>query len=306
MLKNILILLFTALQLCATSPAGFQEKYVKVKDGELYCRSMGEGKPLIVVHGGPGLSQEYLLPQLEKLAENNFVIFYDQRGSGKSKGIISPETITMKIFSDDLDQVRKAYHLDKVSVLGHSWGGLLSLQYAIDHPDTMHKLILMNSCPDNEADFDLFMKEWMQRMTPFMKEFTLIAHSQKFAEGDPETYKNYYTLVFRTYFVNPQLVSQLSLLDSRQANLNGTKTGTILRENFLLKPFNLNTAINKLKCPTLIIHGDKDVIPVETAYHLKANIPQSKLVVIKECGHFPYIEKPGQLFPLLTSFLQDS
>ncbi len=306
MFKSLLIFLFATLQLCAASALRFQEKYVKVKDAELYCRSMGEGEPLIVVHGGPGLSQEYLLPHLEKLAKNNFVIFYDQRGCGKSKGIVTPETITMKKFIKDLKKVREAYQLDKVSLLGHNWGGLLALQYALKHPTTVNKLILLNSHPDTSSDREVFLKEWVKRMTPYIKEFIHIEQTREFAEGNPETYQKYFNLVFRTYFANPQLVDKLSFLESSKANLDGRKTAKILRDNFLSHPFDLNKAVHKLKCPTLIIHGDKDPIPLKAAYHLKGSIPRSTLVVLKDCGHFPYIEKPDELFPLLTSFLNQS
>lgn len=62
--------------------------FIEAKGAKLFCRTLGQGKPLIVVHGGPGLTQDYLLSELQPLAETNFLIFYDQRGCGQSTGEI--------------------------------------------------------------------------------------------------------------------------------------------------------------------------------------------------------------------------
>ena len=84
-----------------------KEGFVSVKDGKLFYRTAGKGLPLIVLHGGPGLSQDYLLPQLYKLAENNFVIFYDQRGSGKSlETKLDEKHINIDQFVEDLENMK--------------------------------------------------------------------------------------------------------------------------------------------------------------------------------------------------------
>lgn len=73
------------------------EYFIAVENGKLFLRTIGKGKPLIVLHGGPGLTQDYLLPQLYRLAKNNFVIFYDQRGCGQSTGEINANTINIEL-----------------------------------------------------------------------------------------------------------------------------------------------------------------------------------------------------------------
>lgn len=232
------------------------ENTIEISEAKLFYETMGQGDPIIVLHGGPGLSYEYLMPQMGKLAENHLVIFYDQRGSGRSQGGDDTTNITIDMFVKDLDAVRKHFGFKKVSILGHSWGGFLAMQYAIAHPESVDKLILLNSMSATSDDLMLFLQEWSKRMGPLM------------------------------------------------GNLEKIKTSDIFRRTLFAQPFDLTETLKKLSCKTLIVHGDKDPIPVVTAKHLHDNIPHSQFVVIQNCGHFPYVEQPEQLFTILHNFLQ--
>ena len=98
-----------------------QEKFIPTEKAELFCKVAGSGKPLIVIHGGAGfLTHDYLLPHLERLSENNLVVFYDQRGLGKSTGELTAESINLKSYVDDIEAIRKSLGAPKVSLLGHS------------------------------------------------------------------------------------------------------------------------------------------------------------------------------------------
>ena len=306
MKKIILILLaaFSTIYACAAT-ASVQETFVPVDHAKLFCRVMGKGDPLIVIHGGPGLSQEYLLPQLQKLSEHHLVIFYDQRGSGESLGTIDPEFIQMSTFVEDIEALRKEFKLKKVSILGHSFGGFLAMHYAIAHPESVNKLILVNSTPASSDDFAVFLKEWFRRMGPLTAEIKQIQDSEAFKEGDSATVANYYRLMFRTYCFDSQKAEELNLKMSRKANVDGPKTYALLRENFLSKPYDLKNDLQKLKCKTLIIHGDNDPIPLNTAKNTHKMIPNSKLVVLKDCGHFSYVEKPQEFFEHLQAFFKE-
>jgi len=251
------------------------------------------------------MSQDYLLPQMNKLAEDHFVIFYDQRGSGKSEGGQTPENISLSVFTDDLDAVRKKFGFEKVSLLGHSWGGFLAMQYAIAHPEAVDKLILMNSMPASSSDLALFLQEWDHRMAPHAKKLQKLESSLEFAAGDPDTVASYYTIAFRTFCAVEKKADELNLMASSLANKNGLKTADILRRTVLLQPFDIRDSLKKLPCKTLIVHGDKDPVPASAAENLHKSIPNSQLAVIKECGHFPYVEKPQELFGILKEFLQD-
>ncbi len=241
---------------------------------------------------------------MEKLAENHLVIFYDQRGSGSSHGGDDPGDLTIDMFVRDLDAIRKHFGFKKVSILGHSWGGFLAMQYAISHPEAVDKLILLNSMPATSEDVTLFLQEWSKRMGPFMEDLGKIEASDKFAAGDPATMEEFLKMSFRTYCATSQKVEDLNLKMSPQAAKNWIKTSGAFKETLFAKAFDLTEPLKKLPCKTLIVHGDKDPIPVVAAKYLNDNIPHSQFVVIEDCGHFPYVEQPEQLFVILNEFLK--
>ena len=111
----------------------------------MYVRDVGTGPPIIVVHGGPDFDHQYLLPEMDTLADAFHLVYYDQRGRGRSFAGQRPEDVNITSEIEDLDSVRERFGFDQVAVLGHSWGGLLAATYAIRRPDRVSHLILMNS-----------------------------------------------------------------------------------------------------------------------------------------------------------------
>lgn len=280
-----------------------KEVFIDVDQARLFCRVLGKGEPLVIIHGGPGLSQDYLLPQLKKLAENNLVIFYDQRGSGESIGSIDPKSIQMSNFVNDLDEIRKAFGFKQISILGHSFGGLLAMHYAIAFPHFVNKLILLSSAPSCSEDYALLVKEWSLRMAPYMEELDCIKKSKAFEEGEPLILAKYFRIIYGRYCFDAKKVDEINFIMSRKANIDGLKTHSILKQNFFSQPFNLQSHLQQVRCKTLIIHGDVDTVLLRTAQNIHKNIPNSKLIIIKNCGHFPYVEAPQELFTHLHAFL---
>src|SRR5579864_5985707 len=104
-----------------------KELFVPVSGTRLFCQTFGENKPpVIVLHGGPGLGHGYLLPQMSNLGKFSFAIFYDQRGTGKSSSNDDWHRDPFKVYVNDIHQLRESFGLEKVSLLGHSWGGILA------------------------------------------------------------------------------------------------------------------------------------------------------------------------------------
>lgn len=279
--------------------------FISADKAELICRTFGKGEPIIVIHGGPGLSHDYLLPQMAKLAETNLVIFYDQRGCGLSTGEINPESIQIETFINDLEEIRKFLRYDKITILGHSWGGFLAMRYAIAHPKFVHKLILLNSLPASFDEYSLFLQEAGRRMVPYQNEIKQIMETSEFIKGEESTTQKYYQTIFGRYFYDPEKVTLLNLQMKPNAFLNGSKVYGILSQNLLGNPFNLHEQLNRLDIKALIIHGDSDPVPPCTAQKLHESIRGSKYHLIKNCGHFPYVETPDELFLHLNNFLRD-
>ena len=133
-----------------------RSNFVKIKDGCLYYNEIGQGIQIIVVNGGPGLDHGYLQPQLSQLAANHKLIFYDQRGSGKSLDTpLDEDHINIHQFVEDLEDLRKSLGLNKFVLMGHSWGGLLAMQYAALHQDRLIGLILLKALLRTTRDKNL-------------------------------------------------------------------------------------------------------------------------------------------------------
>ena len=280
-----------------------KESFIECDGAKLYTRTFGKGKPLLVIHGGPGLSQDYLLPQLNQLAETHRVIFYDQRGGGRSTGEITSETMTVERFVKDIEAIRNAMGLERFCILGHSWGGFIAMQYAIAHPEAVEKLILSNSIPATSKETLLFAQEARRRFTPFAEEMSRVENSPAFLQGDPQAREKQLRLLFSVFVHATRDVELLSLRMTPTASQNYSKINPIFTKGTLLQPYDLTEKLKELKIPTLIIHGEADPIPLSSAEQIHQAIPNSQLVLIKACGHFPYVEQPQSFFNTLNEFL---
>src|SRR5688500_7115899 len=120
-----------------------REGYITASDGvRLFYKVVGSGaETLVAVHGGPGNSLTSILPDLEPLAKNRTVIYYDQRGGGRSDLIKDGEKLSIRKHIEDLETIRQFFKLDKMALLGNSWGGLLIAYYAVAHPNRVERLI---------------------------------------------------------------------------------------------------------------------------------------------------------------------
>lgn len=289
------------LAFCATCQGAFQEKTV----GDLYCRLYGKGDPILIIHGGPPLSQEYLSPLLQ-LSDNNLLIFYDQRGCGRSAGAFTENQINVAAFVDDIEAIRTSLNLDKMSILGHSWGGFLAMKYAIEHPDAVDKLILIGSMPASQDEFTQFIAEVTKRLEPLHEQLKEIEATEAYLAGDPQLVEKQFKIVFQTYLFDPENIHKLHFQLSREGFLSGNKVFALLCQDIFFKPYDIHPELKKIKFPTLILHGDADPISWQFAANIHRDIPQSRFVKLEHCGHFPYVEQPEGMFSNLRAFLKSN
>jgi proline iminopeptidase len=275
------------------------------KGGKLYYQQFGVGKPIIIVHGGQGLDHQYLMPQMLELAKDHKVIVYDQRGCGNSiYGKINHKNISIKQSVEDLEQIRQALDLGEVILLGHSFGGLLATNYAIKYPNNVKALILANSASITSKGLKAFEEEYKKVVyNPNKKRLDEITSSQDFIDANPKAVARFHRIVFNKYFANSKKLSSMSLNLSEEATISGRKVFEIFAKHDLARHYDLRKNLSHLTVPTLIIHGNKDIIPVWTAEEIHASIPNSKLIVLKNCGHFSYIECPSEFFSAIRKFL---
>jgi proline iminopeptidase len=280
-----------------------EEGLIRVNGTELYFKVVGKGTPIVIVHGGPGLDHTYLLPQFYALAKEHKLIFYDQRASGRSTSLVDTNSMTMGNFVEDLEGIRKAFGIQKLNLLGHSWGGLVAMFYALKYPENLNSLVLVNSTPASVALRNASFGAMAQRTsTSDSIAQSALIRTEGFRMRDPATMAKFFRLLFRGSFYNPNLADSLTLtFDSSYA----AKSRLIqyLSRDTALTSYDLFARLKIVRCPTLIVGSDYDMVTPEANELLHESIAGSTLVVLKRCGHFPYVEEPGQFFGALGSFL---
>lgn len=280
-----------------------EEVFVKTDNANLYCRVLGKGDPLIILHGGPGLSMDYLLPSLDELARDNLIIFYDQRGNGKSTGKITKENMTLRKFTDDLRTIQNYFNFEKIGLLGHSWGAYLAMNYAAKYYNHVNKLILLNSIP---VFFEATSTSEEARKDPYEEMINAIIESEAFNNNDTERLVKFYKDLFQFFFYDPKLVDELNLNQMSAIQVkNSALIHKLFEENLFHKSPDLSDKLSKLhSIPTLIVHGNAHDLPVSVAEKIHSLIKGSTLVIL-ECGHFPYLERPKEFFDCISKFNSD-
>jgi proline iminopeptidase len=288
-----------------------REGRIPVGHASLYARDIGRGHPIIVLHGGPDFDHSYLLPDLDRLADAFRLIYYDQRGRGRSADHVRPEEVTLASEVADLDEVRRRFHLESSALLGHSWGAVLALEYARRHTTRVSHLILMNPAPVSASDLALFRKAYTEQLGADMDRQRTISASTAYKEGDPEAVTARYRLHFSHALARPEdyetLMATMKAAFIRQGKEGIVKARAIedrlMRATWLVDGYDLLPQLRTLSIPTLVITGDRDFIPGEIAAHIAGAIPNARLVTLRECGHFAYLECAGDVRKALDDFL---
>lgn len=286
-----------------------EQGFVEVENGKIFYQIFSEnaeaGVPIIVLHGGPGLDQTYLQPQLLKLAKNNKLIFYDQRGSGESlETEINESTINIKRFVSDLETVRKHLNLEQFVLMGHSWGGLLAMEYATTYPQNLLGLALVNTVPANYKGSSAFAEQLMKSIEPINDKIKPLFSFEEFAKQNAQELSKIYRDLFAVYFYNANEVEKLTLQFNTRAAQSGFKVREEMSQTYFLHPsVNLFPKLENLSTATLIIHGKQDIVPYWTAAEINTAVKNSTLVLLEECGHFPYIEQEEKFMESVEEFL---
>ncbi len=275
----------------------------------LYWAMHGKaGAPrLLVLHGGPGAHHDYLLPQLLALGERYELIFYDQRGGGRSR-TDDPAPVTWRVLVDDLERVVSELGLENPSIVGYSWGGMLALLYALAAVNTAldgdpprvnsspARLALVDPAPINRQYRREFEEEFSRRQKgPAVHKLRDELASSGLRERDPDAFKQrQFELAVAGYFYDPANASGLTPF-----RVTGRVQQSVWES---LGDFDLEPLLGALDVPSLIVHGREDPIPLASS-ETAARALGGELVVLDRCGHVPYVERADALFPALFDFL---
>lgn len=275
---------------------------VDVNGVRLYTRRIGGGPPIVVLHGGPGAHHDYLLPQYDLLARRRALLYYDQRGGGRSP-IARDVPAGWREHVADLEALREQWRLDRVTLLGYSWGGLLAVLYALEHPDRTERLALVCPAPINAE----WRSDFQQRLSaraddPRIVEARADLRASGLQERDPEKYRRLaFALSVAGYFRDPSTAEQLTPFRITQ------RTEQAVWES--LGQYDLRGRIGTTFSggrapPSLVIAGAFDPLPIEAARQLAALLATSAVEIAT--GHAPHVEATDEFVRVLDRFLPHS
>ncbi len=277
------------------------EGKLHINSTEIYYKIIGKGSPTFILHGGPGDSHETMY-QLKELSDQYKLIFYDQRAAGRSSGDADTASHSVEQFVEDLEQLRLKLAPGKINIIGGSWGAMLAMQYAMKYSSNIKAMVLMSSMGVSSEYFKTYRNNIEKNRT---KEDSLalqqIAKTDEFKNRYPETMEKFWRIYFRSYFYNPDFADsiKLCLRDTTYKVVLGryAKLGEFFRD------YDIHEDLKKITCPTLILYGDYDPTPIEWVQPIHDNIAESQISIIKNAGHWLWVEAPDQIFPLIRKFL---
>ena len=277
--------------------------FLEINGSQVYYKTMGQGEPLVIVHGGPVMDHSYLLPHLEELAKDYQLIFYDQRACGQSSVEVQVATMNLAGFVEDIEQIRQALKLERINLLGHSWGGLLAMEYGIKYPENLNHLILSNSIAPSVADWELEGGRVSERATNKDREDRqAIMESGALQSVNPsKAIEKLLRISFRPQMYDTTNLNKLNLYVPEDYMQRSQIFGLLGPD---LTDFNLYSDLQKITCPTLIIYGSEEPAASLHAQRMTESFPNGQLSIIQKSGHFPFIENPSTFNKEIKAFLK--
>jgi proline iminopeptidase len=268
---------------------------VAVNGIHLFTRTLGAGPDVIVLHGGPGAHHDYLLPQFDLLARNRRLRYYDQRGGGRSP-VERDVPVDWQAHVSDLDALVGQWQAAPATLLGYSWGGLLALLYAVEHPERVERLALV--CPAALTAPDRHRAE--ARFAERARSRALVEERERLQasglrERDPDAYRQrMFELSVAAYFRDFARVRDLTPF-----RVTGRTQRAVWDSLAQVDP---GDAVARLRVPARVYAGRHDPIPLDGTERT-ARLLRAELVIFEESGHCPYVEETGRFVRELDAWL---
>jgi len=283
---------------------GQEIKTFESSDGmTLYYQISGTGKPLFLISMGPGYAPNYLFEVADSLSNDFQVVVLHQRGTGLSKmDSISMQNMNMDLYLMDIEELRKHLNFEKISLMGNSFGGIITMSYAVKYPDRIKSFILVGSGGIDLEFLTYFRSNIQSRLSikeveEIQKWSVLIKANERVREANYEMLK----ITVPAYFYDKRHTERL-LSDINEEFYNHL-VSDLLWMDLITKSYDLKPKFKDFKPQVLIIIGRQDIVGETTAYKTNKSIPSSQLMFIEECGHFPWIEQPEIFYSAVREFL---
>ncbi len=266
---------------------------------ELFARWVGDGgggSTVVAIHGGPGASHDYLRPQFDLLARDRTLLYYDQRGGGQSPAPrVAP--LGWRAHVADLAALVSGQRLAPATLLGFSWGGLLALLFAIEHPELVERLALVAPAGTHAGVRAAFEREFAARQAaPAVAAARAALSRSGLRERDPDAFwRRAFELSVAGYFKDPARATSLTPF-----RVNSRAQHAVWES---LAGMDLRPRLPGVTADTLVLHGRFDPIPLASAEELVRLLPRARLAVFEDSGHALYAEETARFVEVLDPFL---
>jgi proline iminopeptidase len=264
----------------------------------LYVDVVGQGYPLVLMHGGPS-ADLWTLAAFRRCADRFTLVFYDHRCNGRSQGA-PVSSMTWENLTADADALRERLGFERWAVLGHSFGGHVALEYALRYPDRLSHLVLLDTAGDSRWSQTAADRLAERGYPPEKVDLVRRWFNGEFA---PKEYLRILLRIGGAYSHHPILGTARALM------CGGWRTkmrpeALIFAGRHLVKGWTVMDRLGEISVPTLVMAGREDfVFPPECQRELAAGIPDARLQLIERAGHNPHDEKPAEVMRAIREFI---
>ena len=274
--------------------------HVRVRDVSLFVNVVGRGDPLLLMHGGPGADQ-WTLVGLRRCANQATLVFYDHRCNGRSTGA-DVTSMTWENLTADADALREKLGFERWSVLGHSFGGHVALEYALRYPSSLSGVVLVGTAADSRWSREHASEMLAARGWP--AETVDLCRRWFSGEVAPKDMSRSLMRLGPAYYHHPSVVTVVREMLGGGWRTRLRPDALVYAGRHLTRQWSVTDRLGEIDAPTLIIAGESDFIfPPEAQAELARGIPHARVEVIERAGHEPWIERPDAFFPVLREFL---
>lgn len=295
-----------------------QDGFVDAHGVLIYYVAVGNGSPLVVVHGGPGADHTYFLPYLLPLARTHRLIFIDERGSGRSQRLQDTSQYTVEAMVEDVEGVRQALNLGKISLLGHSYGGVVAQAYALKYQQNLNHLILNSTFPSTKQMNEVLAREKAQMPPDKLKRLNELEKAGLFGKGEPwergRYPAEYAGLAWGTgyfpflYGARPDPNYDPTAGETSSWELYRAMWGEhgefVIDGN--LRSVEYVDRLDMLKVPTLLLVGDHDECDPALSKEMHQKIVGSQIVILPDSGHMNFVDQPDLWEKAVEGFLSQN
>ena len=285
--------------------------YITTPDSaRLFYRLVGNGSDtLIAIHGGPGVDLESIAGDFVPLTERHVVIYYDQRGAGRST--LPHDTVTLNATQQvrDLETVREHFHLAHVTLVAHSYGPLLAATYAIAHPDRVHRMVFFGPVPPRRGQFWTRFGASMASRLDSGSRARMTAANRMLASASQdarEACRAYWAEALRPRLAEPDRTLTLLRSDLCASEPHGIRYGLTITNRVVMASYgdwDLREQLHSVQAPTLVVHGEQESIPMDLVQEWMTSLPHATLFKVPRAAHFTYAERPEIVWPEVERFL---